>query len=158
MNQLPETPVSYLKLGPTTKEEIKSFANGVIRSVKDGEVSAMDVHVTLKKLIAAAEIISDAIKANVMKEVELYSEKEFEYDGAKIEKAEVGTKYDYSVCGSTDWERFNSDEQTASSRRKEVEAFLKTLKEPVSVADTQSGEILRPPVKTSTSSIKVTLK
>lgn len=160
MTDLPSTPVGVLKLGPSNMAEIQVFSKGVIEAVKNGEVNAIDVLVTLKKFEKAAGTILKAIQEDFVKEGDKYPEKSFSFAGAQIEKKEVGVKYDYSKCGDLAWERHSANEATAADRRIERETFLKSLKEPLTTVDEETGEVivLRPPTKTGTTSLTVTIK
>lgn len=160
MSDLPSTPVGVLKLGPSTTAEIQVFSKGVIDAVKNGEVNAIDVLVTLKKFEKASGAILKAIQEDFVKEGDKYPEKSFSFNGAQVEKKEVGVKYDFSKCGDLAWERYSADEDTAARRRIERETFLKALKEPLTTVDEDSGEVitLRPPTKTGTTSLAVTIK
>ncbi len=79
--------------------------------------------------------------------------------GAKIELAEVGTRYDYSNCNDPEWFELKTKKDCAEMILDRREKFLKTV--PLSGLDIISydGEGIKvyPPSKTSTSSYKITL-
>jgi len=81
--------------------------------------------------------------------------------GTKIELAEVGTKYDFTHCGSTELQELEELQDKTEARIKSVKDFLKTLPdEGMMVLNQSTGELemVFPPAKTSTSSFKTTLK
>jgi len=80
--------------------------------------------------------------------------------GNFIERSEVGTSYNYEVCGDHDWEKFSVAEKTAAENRKWREKFLRDLREPLNMYDPDSGETwtIKPPIKRSSSGLKVFLK
>lgn len=160
LNELPSTPSQYLTLGPSTATNIDVFSDGVIQSVKSGELNPLTVLIQLRAMEKASGRILKEIAPNLLKEADLYPGNEFEYAGNKITKAEHGTKYDYSKCNDTDWELYDSQIKSLTTYKKEREDFLKTLKGPIDVLDKNTGEVvtLRPPTKTSTSGLNVSIK
>lgn len=160
MMELPSTPTGVLRMMPTKASEIGRFAAGVINNVKNGEANALEVLVMLRALEALSETIRDSIKENILTAADKYSEKTFEVFGARIEKGDVGVKYLYETSGDWQWESFKTQEQTAANLRKDREAFLRSLKEPITIVDEESGEVstIKPPLKRSTSGLKVFLK
>lgn len=160
INSGPSSPTGVLRILPSTLTECAKFAKAVIQSVKDGEANALEVHVMLKAFEKASEAILDCIRDNVMTQMDRYSEKSVELMGARIDKAEVGVKYKYETSGDPIWETRKSILNTAADMLKEREVFLRSLKEPLMILDEITGEIIKinPPLKTSTSGLKVTLK
>lgn len=159
MDQLPSTPMGALRFMPSTAQEVGRFAKGIIEAVQNGDANPIEVLVLLRSLEAVSETVRDSIKGNIENAADKYSEKTFEVFGAKVEKADFG-KYDYSGCGDKEWELFNTAEESAASSRKEREAFLRTLKEPMDVLDKETGETwtIRPPLKKSNMGLRVYLK
>lgn len=156
----PSTPTGVIKILPTTKSEVIRFSNEVIKSVQNGEANALELHVMLKAFEKASELITDVIRENVLREVDKYSEKSFDAFGANVTKSEVGTKYKYETAGDEVWETRKAVVDSAMSLLKEREEFLRTLHEPMTVVSEETGEVrqVRPPMKTSTTGLKVTLK
>ena len=72
-------------------------------------------------------------------------------------EAEAGVKYDYSQCGCSEYEELQERKAEIDAQIKLLEKILKAM--PVSgLADTQTGEIWHPPVKSSKTIIKATKK
>ena len=72
-------------------------------------------------------------------------------------EAEAGVKYDYSQCGCSEYEELQERKAEIDAQIKLLEKILKAM--PVSgLADTQTGEIWYPPVKSSKTIIKATKK
>ncbi len=155
-----ETALSYLTVLPSTADEVKRFSTQIINQVKSGEENPLKLLVLLRALESTAETIRKGIETNIMSEVDKYSEKSFEAYGARIERAEVGTSYDYEICQDKDWEQFSVTEKTAAANRKDRETFLRSLREPMDVLDRETGELvtIHPPFKRSKSGVKVFLK
>lgn len=156
----PESPRELLTMMASTQTQIDVFSDGVIESVQRGEINPLTVLIQLKAMEKAAERILKEIKPNLLKEADLYAEKEFEFHGNKITKTEQGTKYDYSKCNDTEWELYNHKKESAEASMKERETFLKTLQKPIDVVDKLTGEVitLHPPTKKSTSGLNVSIR
>lgn len=158
-DNLPTKAIGVLDLFSTSRAGIDQFSDQVIASVNDGEVNALQVKVWTKSMELIIERVNNETKEQQLKEAGKYAEDKFEFAGAMVEKAELGTKYDYSVCGDTEWEQFKQQEEQAANRRKEREALLKAMVKPQNVV-TEDGEVvtIKPPLKKSTSGLKITVR
>ena len=136
---------------PANKAGIELFANAVVEGVMSGDVSPLEV----RARIDAIEKIIKAVKDNeqfrdvVLDEADTYPEKSFEVNGIKFTKAE-SARYDYSA--DPIWRNLKHDEEMFAKERKEREAVLKALKEPTDI----NGLVCNPPVKKSTTTVRVT--
>jgi hypothetical protein len=159
-NELPSKPIGLLNLMASTSTQIDFFSDSIIQSVKQGEESALKVHVQLIAMAKASERILKEIKDNVLTEAEKYPGADFDFLGNKITKGDVYTTYDYTVCGDPVWERRKAACDADKALLDERSAFLKALKVPLTTVDDLTGEIvmLRPPLKKSTPGIKVSIK
>ncbi len=159
MNEAPSNPVSLLRLGASTKQQIQSLVRGVIDGVDKGDISALETFLLLKAWEDVSEEIKKAVRSKAVAEASQYQGK-LTLHGNELETFEAGTKYDYSVCSDTVWERLDADANTAIEKRKGREALLRALKEPTTMVDELTGEVvtINPPLKTSTTTVKVTLK
>lgn len=154
------TPNSVIHLMPSTSDEVNRFANRVIQSVKyDGE-NPLSLLVQIRGMEKAFKIILEKIQENLLTEAGKYPEKKFEFKGNEIEKAEVSMSYDYAACGDREWELYDVAERTAAESRRQREKFLRAMTEPIDVYDKDSGETwtIKPPLRRSTSGLKVFLK
>jgi len=160
METLPQSPTELLTMMASTSTQIDVFSDGVIQSVQAGEINALAVLIQLRAMERASARILKEIAPNLLNEADKYPEKEFEYQGNKITKAEHGTKYDYSSCGDGEWFIHDQAVLSATNSRKAREEFLKALKAPITVLDPLTGEVstITPPTKKSTSGLNVTIK
>lgn len=156
MSELPNSPAGLMHLMPSKAEEIKSFAAGIIRAVQDGNENPLDVMLQVRAMEKAFEAIKMAIKDNVNREADKYPGVTFKYRGVELAKGDVKTEYDYAVCGDTVWERLKTASDAAKQNLSDRESFLKSLKEPLTVIDDLTGEVvtIRPPLKHSTPGVK----
>lgn len=149
-----------LRLMPSKTKEVANFAYQIIKSVRDGNADPLEVLVMLRSLEHVSELVREEIEDNILKEAEKYPEKIIERYGAKIEKAEVSTRYLYNTAGDQEWERLDSDIKSLELRKKERETFLRALREPMTVVRPETGEVeeIKPPVKKSKTGVKVHFK
>lgn len=156
----PTSPTSLLYLNPSSSQQIEFFASSIVNEVRNGNESPLRVLIQLRAMEKASKQILDGIKENILTESEKYPGQNWEMWGNKLEKAELGVKYDYATCGDTIYERLQTDFDAAKDRLDARCAFLKSLKEPMTIVDELTGEIvsIKPPQRTSTSGLKVTIK
>lgn len=161
MIEAPSNPVSLLRLGASTKQQIKSLVRGVIDGVDNGDISALETFLLLKAWEDVSEEIKKAVRSKAVAEASQYQGK-LTLHGNELETFEAGTKYDYAATKDPIWPQLDAIANTAIERRKEREAFLRTIKpgDVTTAVDPESGEEVRlvPPPKTSTTTVKVTLK
>jgi hypothetical protein len=159
MNQLSETATGALAQMPSTATEVAKFSKLLIQSVKSGDVNPLQLIVQLHALTKVYEEVREEIEENVLKEAEKFPEKVIERFGARIEKSEVGTRYNYSASKDIEWERLDSEFKTIERKRKEREEFLRALREPMTAVNEETGEVYKimPPFKTSKSGFKIYL-
>jgi hypothetical protein len=143
-----------------TKTNAKDHAQEFINMVLDGEQNALESLVTLEYL---SQVIDEAkskireIATDSMYQIGEEARIGFTIKGVQVQLREVGVKYQFD--NSQDWLNLQKKEASASKERKELEEMLKTLKSPIERIDTQTGEVttLMPPVKTSKTSVVITL-
>lgn len=160
MTDLPNTAVGVLKLMPSKAKEIGQFSYQIIKAVQTGEANALEVLVMLRSLEAVSELVREEIQPNINAEADRFNEKVIERYGAKIEKCELGTKYNYLKTGDIEYEQLHAEAETAKRRLKEREDFLKSLTQPMQLVNTDTGETyqVHPPMKTSKTGVKVFLR
>lgn len=160
MSQLPTTAMGVFRQLSVSKSGIEIFSRQIIQSVQNGETDPLELLAFLKTLEKIVEAVKEGTKDNIKNALDKYSEKSFDAFGVRFEKAEVGTKYDYSVCGDPIYNHRAQIAEEAAAQLKEREAFLKSLKEPINIVDDESGELARviPPLKKSTEGVKTYFK
>jgi hypothetical protein len=158
--ETPNTPMSLVNLMPSTSDEINRFSNVLIQSVKNGDEDPLTVLVQIRAMEKAFKIIVEKIKDNYLSESEKYPGDKFQFKGNDIQKGDVHTEYDYTVTGDPIWYQRKSILDMAKNLLDERQEFLKTLREPITIVDDESGEVatVRPPLKKTTPGLKVTIK
>lgn len=160
MNNLPDSAIGAMRMMATTQTQIDVFSDQIIQSVKEGEASSLEVLALARAFEKAFKRVLPEIQQNILKDAELYPEKTFSFYGVEMTKSEVGVQYDFSVCGDPLHDRLESEFNTAKARLDERKKFLKGLNQPLKTIDEETGELieLRPPLKTSTSTVTVSIK
>ena len=151
--------MGVMRLMPSKATEVATFSKQLIQSVKSGDANPLEVLVMLRSLELVSELVREEIEGNVLTEAEKNPEKKFNAFGAIVERCEVGTKYNYATSKDTVYERLQVDADTAKRKLDERTAFLRGLKDPMTVVDEMTGEIvtITPPLKRSKSGVKVYL-
>jgi hypothetical protein len=110
-----------------------------------------------RKYIFLLEELEKGLKDFAITELETYDRNETDVLGTTVKAVEAGVKYDFSETQA--WAKQKVIVDTESKRLKEIEAFAKSCKSKTTTVNQDTGEILDyyPPVKTSSTSIKVTL-
>ena len=159
-NELSAT--SILSLFETTKAERTSFVRSVINSLKEGNTDPLKVHLQVKNTEALIKELSEdkEYKEMVLTQAAKHG-KNFDLHNANFRIQEVGTKYDFAHCGDSVIDGLYLEMSELKAKIKEREEFLKSLP-PIGldIVDSDTGEVktILKPIKTSTTSIAVTLK
>ena len=145
--------VAILNVAPElSKAAIQSASESIMSKVEAGELKPLDVWMKITTLSKLSEDLKEKLRGLVRSEAETIG-KTFDYQGAKIELSESGVTYDYTNCNDPEW-------TDLKAKLKEREAFLKNVHGIMTLVDRGSGESydINPPIKKSTSTIKVTYK
>ena len=154
------TTMDVINLSPSTKTEAAIFAQKLIADVEVGVTNPLELAVKMKAIQDALDVVKEAIKRHVIQEAERYEGKTFNAYQAEMTIMEAGVKYDYESCGDPEWMRCNQAFISAKEAKDACEKRLKAMNKPMSVNDEETGEVVtvRPPLKTSTTTVKITLK
>lgn len=144
-----------------TKSQIKIIAESYLENISNkGKI------LELTDMISKMEYFIKLVRENkdyieeVRSEVQKFGKEYQSPTGTRIELAEVGTKYDFTHCGSSELQELLEIQDGIESKIKSLKEFLKSLPdEGMMVLNPTTGELemVFPPIKTSTSSFKTTL-
>lgn len=144
------------------KKFIKELAAAAVEGLfNDGDDP---IHVAVK--MAKMETFIKEVRADrqfvdhVLDEISKHGKGRVELFGVKLEQAETGVKYDYSVCGDAVWETLSEQKADIEEHIKSREAFLKAVPPAgMVVLHEPTGEArqIYPPAKSSTTNYKITL-
>jgi transcriptional regulator with PAS, ATPase and Fis domain len=140
------------------KSSVNALAEAMTFNVQEGMTNPLEFRVKAKMVIDALENAIKMTNDDAMVE-QMKHGKRSEMFGAVIDSVETGVKYDYQSTNCPEWERFDEMVKHYSEQKKNRETFLKSLKEPINIV-TDDGEIvtINPPIKSSTTALKITLK
>lgn len=151
-----------LELFQTTKEDRKEFVSTIVNQVQNGNVDPLKLHLQLKSMedIIKGFNADEQYKSLLLDAAEKHG-KAFDYQSAKFQIKETGTKYDYSQCNDSQLAELEEMKAKLEEQIKKHQTFLKTL--PLSgktILNEETGEAVTmyPPSKSSTTGLAITLK
>lgn len=141
------------------KSHVNALVEALTFNVSEGITNPLEFRVKAKMLIESLEQSIKLTNDDAMTE-QMKHGKRAEMFGAVVDAVETGVKYDYSSTGDSEWVMFDNLVAKYTDKRKQRESFLKTLTKPTHVVDDVTGEIMtiNPPIKTSSTTLKITLK
>lgn len=134
---------------------VASARNNII----EGNIDPMQALAVLTSFERAIEQVKNdpQVRDICLRELAKYGKQGATIGEFTFTEAEAGVKYDYSQCGCSEYEELQERKAEIDAQIKLLEKILKAM--PVSgLADTQTGEIWYPPVKSSKTIIKATKK
>ena len=131
----------------------------IIAELRAGEIEPLKMKILMRCLESVSDRIKPLLDELARDEAEKYGEKEFTLMGAKVRLSEVGTKYDYSECGDSTYRSLEDELSKANHAIKSRQEWLRSLDKPITVVNEDTGEIeqISPPVKSSKSSLVITI-
>lgn len=160
IDNLPSSPLGVMRQFSISKTGIDVFSDGLIESVTEGELNALELRAMVKALEMILERVNKATQENQLTAANLFPGNDFEAYGVKFTKGDVHTKYDYSTCGDPVWEKLTTIALQAAEQVKQREAFLRAVKAPFSLLDEGTGEVsvISPPNVSRVPGLKVSVK
>jgi len=132
-------------------EGIEALAVPIIDDVQDGHRAALEVAAWMRNVKAFADTVLKEIDEDIQAEADSL-QGPTEVGGWSLERAEVGVKYDYAACGDVEWDRMNDAEAEMKKRKRDREKWLKLM--PSETVDPETGNVVKPPIKTSKTTVK----
>ena len=149
---------SYINLIAGDKSTLESFISHLLQEVEGGSVDNLELYAKLSGLIKGLEEVKKFTLGFALDDIEKHGGK-FEGYGYKLAKKEAGARYDFSNCNHPDWIKYNEVIEGYEKAKRSIEHTLKTIKDPMTIVDEESGDIItiNPPIKKSTTTIEVKL-
>ena len=141
-----------------TKETIKEQSLALLKDLDEGHFSPLHLAAQLKFVEDVITNIKEEVRQRVIAEQDKYGKEAMTYYGARFDIKEAGVKYDFTECNDDIWNDIYQQMEALNEKRKEREAFLKTLKERFTYIDESTGEIVTiyPPQRKSTTTYAIT--
>lgn len=140
---------------------IAELAADAIHAIIQGNVDPIKAHISVSRMeqVIKTYKADKDVREITLHELSKYTDqrKGYTFGDCVLQEKEVGQKYDYTACGDSTREKMIAELESLSQRIKEREQMLKSL--PLSgLADPETGELLFPPAKSSTTTITTTFK
>lgn len=136
-----------------TKTDVAKLAINISEAVAAGYLPGVDTAIQLSAIKQVCEEALSLINESVISELELEGGKSSKF-GCKVEKAELGVKYDYSQNSS--WVEAKAEEDAAAEKRKQLEILLKTIPPGKEIFDGEGNQLIGP-ARSSKTGFKTTL-
>lgn len=144
--------LSFVGVTPS-KTSVTELAGRIIYSIENGDIHAVEAAVILNAIKQTCDEALSGIREFVVDELEKEGGKT-SLHGCKIEKAEVGVKYDFSH--NVSWVEAKNKEDEAAEKRKELEKILKTIPAGKEIFDGEGNQLIGP-ARSSITGFKTTL-
>lgn len=147
-----ETQVTLIRETASASE----LAARAISSVVNGEVDPIKAHINICRMEAAIKLYKENadVRDITLRELSKYG-KSHQFGDCRLEEAESGVKYDYSMCGDSLLNDMYKTLEALKADIKEREELLKKLPRS-GMADPDTGVVLFPPARSSKTIIKTT--
>lgn len=149
--------MNLIKLEQLTKSTLSDIVGQVVKAVEAGNSTACEAVAFAKFLEEIAGQIKKAT-INDNKVTELAFDEAAEsvnVRGAVVSQFNA-TRYDYSTCNDEMWNQLTEDIKDLSNMKKSREVWLKALTK--ESADPVTGEMVMPPLKKVSDSVKISFK
>ena len=137
-----------------SKFSIELLKQVVVTHFRETGENPLEMLVKAEALVQLLEGIRAELKEDVISQLDLHPQGKAIVLDAEISRIESGVKYAYD--GDHTWLKYNQELEAIKFKQKERESLLKTIKEPL--VDPETGEMIYPAPKFSTTTFKISLK
>ena len=137
-----------------SKFSIELLKQVVVTHFRETGENPLEMLVKAEALVQLLEGIRAELKEDVINQLDLHPQGKAMVLDAEISRIESGVKYAYD--GDHTWLKYNQELEAIKFKQKERESLLKTIKEPL--VDPETGEMIYPAPKFSTTTFKISLK
>jgi hypothetical protein len=137
-----------------SKFSIELLKQVVVSHFRETGENPLEMLVKAEALVQLLEGIRADLKEDVINQLDLHPQGKAIVLDAEIARIESGVKYAYD--GDHTWLKYNQELEAIKFKQKERESLLKTIKEPL--VDPETGEMIYPAPKFSTTTFKISLK
>ena len=137
-----------------SKFNIELLKQVVVSHFRETGENPLEMLVKAEALVQLLESIRAELKEDVINQLDLHPQGKAIVLDAEVARIESGVKYAYD--GDYTWQKLNQEVESVKYKLKERETLLKTIKEPL--VDPETGELIYPAPKFSTTTFKISLK
>jgi hypothetical protein len=143
-----------------SKSQVKTTAQSLIDEVEEGSIDTLSTLAHLEFMAQVIENAKEELRQRAVNELDLYGAEAkigVVRHGVTFQQREVGVKYNFENTPA--WNEIKAKEDAIAAERKSLEEQLKVLKAKQTILDEVTGELieLHPPIKTSKTSVAITL-
>lgn len=152
--------ISFEHLLDAKKSNIANAVEAITTHIKDGNSDSLDGLILALKGKALFTDLEKALRPLVSSDYLDKLDKGYKKHSASIEQGATKTEYDYTVCNDIVWNDLSDKVKAIDADKKDRESFLKSLKEPLEIVDTDTGEThtIYPANKLQTEGFKITIQ
>ena len=137
-----------------SKFNIELLRQVVVSHFRETGENPLEMLVKAEAIVQLLEGIKVDLKEDVISQLDLHPNGKADILGAEVSRIESGVKYAYD--GDHTWLKLNQELEAIKYKQKERESLLKTIKDPL--VDPETGEMVYPAPKYSTTTFKIALK
>ncbi len=144
-----------------SRSMIIDHAKSLLQLIEEGHIDALSVAMQMKYLQDVMELAKEKLREYVINELSKYQKgQDITKHGATFQLKEAGVSYDYSGCGHAQYNELKQQIAILNEQCKEIEKFLRTIKDSMTVVDESTGEIItiHAPIRRSTTTYQCTIK
>ena len=152
--------ISFEHLIDAKKSNIANAVSTIAKEVSEGNYDSLKGLVLALKGKALFTDLEAALRPLANDAYLNRLEKGYSIHDVDVAQGATKTEYDYSVCKDPEWVELFSKSELAKLNLKERETFLKALKKPLELVDTETGETytIYPPNKLQTEGLKISIR
>jgi hypothetical protein len=141
----------------TPKSEMISMVDSYIENLSINGGNPAEDLVRCSKYMFLLEELDKRLRGYAATEASAYDNQEMDIMGNKVKVIESSVKYDFASTKS--WKEQKRLVDEATKKLKDIESFAKTLKSKTTIVDEETGESheFYPPVRTSSTTVRVTI-
>jgi hypothetical protein len=155
--EMPTIDIAHLQPSIETSNHL---ANAIIETVLNGNINPLDLPVKKKCIEMALDqaMKNEKVQEVLIEEIRKHG-KHADHFGAKLEVIEAGTKYHFDKCNDPDLRALEAEAAIINAKATARKELLKKLS-PEGETILKDDEVIQiyPPTKTSTTTIKITMK
>lgn len=129
------------------KADISEIISDKIEAISEGWIDPVDLFIYSKKLEYLTKTLVDLVKDKV--DPSLFGKDHVKH-GVELSEGMTGVKYDFSKCGDPEYDHLSQMANDVDVKLKERQDFLKAVKAPMEIVNTETSETftINPPTKT----------
>ena len=156
MNELAELRKSAV--AELNKEGMTNVVSSYLEGIAFNGGEPLNDLALCRKYIFLLQEIEKGLIPYAINELSVYDRKEFSVNSVDLKVVEVGSKSDYS--NSISWVKQKAILDKENDKLKQIESFAKGLRERAQLLDEETGELVEyfPPIKTSSTTVRATIK